>query len=128
MMGTSGSKTPKRRSRAKPVTTDWPFPDALELLAAQQGVEFHTGPTRGGQLNIEDLARRIPKLNMMTLRRLHSGTRAVRPDHLEVIAEALGVAPEFFAEYRLWKAREALDPRVVGFDAAMNTLDRLGRV
>lgn len=125
MMGTSGSKVAEKRRRAE---TDWPFPDALELLAAQQGVEFHTGPTRGGQLNIEDLARRIPKLNMMTLRRLHSGTRAVRPDHLEAIAEALGVEPEFFAEYRLWKAREALDPRVVGFDAAMNTLDRLGRV
>jgi transcriptional regulator with XRE-family HTH domain len=44
---------------------------------------------------------------------------------LAALATALGVAPEEFPEYRLAKARERLDERAVGLDAALATLDRV---
>lgn len=42
---------------------------------------------------------------------------------MEAIAKVLGVPPEHFAEYRLAKAREALDPSVVGFNKALKNLE-----
>ena len=44
---------------------------------------------------------------------------------LEDIAQALGVEPEEFPEYRLAKAREELDDRIVGLDRALATLSAL---
>jgi transcriptional regulator with XRE-family HTH domain len=41
---------------------------------------------------------------------------------MEAIARALQIKPEHFAEYRLAKARNALDPDIVGVDAALNGL------
>jgi transcriptional regulator with XRE-family HTH domain len=41
---------------------------------------------------------------------------------MEAIATGLGIRPEFFAEYRLAKARSCLDPQVVGLEAALNGL------
>jgi transcriptional regulator with XRE-family HTH domain len=40
----------------------------------------------------------------------------------ERISEALGVDPSVFPEYRLAKARERLDERRVGYDAALGSL------
>jgi transcriptional regulator with XRE-family HTH domain len=40
----------------------------------------------------------------------------------ERISEALGVDPSVFPEYRLAKARERLDERKVGYDAALGSL------
>ena len=46
-------------------------------------------------------------------------------EQIERLASVLGVVPEFFAEYRLWRLRALLDPSVVGFDRAMANLDRV---
>lgn len=75
----------------------------------------------------------------LTLRSLSARTRAIAGDRgishghianlisgrdhpstrvLELLAEALEVPPEHFAEYRLAALRNALDERAVGFDAA----------
>jgi transcriptional regulator with XRE-family HTH domain len=45
----------------------------------------------------------------------------------EVIARALDISPSYFVEWRLAKAREELDERVVGFKAAVAYLERLER-
>lgn len=46
---------------------------------------------------------------------------------MELIAEACGVEPEFFAEYRLASAMRELDPAEVGLERALANLnDRLG--
>jgi len=46
-------------------------------------------------------------------------------DQLERLASVLGVGPDYFAEYRLWRLRALLDPAVVGFGRAMANLDRV---
>ncbi|MEW6582541.1 MAG: helix-turn-helix transcriptional regulator [Actinomycetota bacterium] len=45
--------------------------------------------------------------------------------HVERLAQVLGVAPSYFAEYRLWRVRSLLDPAAVGFERAMENLGRL---
>lgn len=45
---------------------------------------------------------------------------------METFAEALQIEPEFFAEFRLGKARDALDPNVVGMKAALRNLRAQG--
>jgi transcriptional regulator with XRE-family HTH domain len=44
---------------------------------------------------------------------------------LELLADAMGVDPDYFAEVRLARARDQLDPRVVGLKQALAALDRL---
>jgi transcriptional regulator with XRE-family HTH domain len=43
---------------------------------------------------------------------------------MEEIARALQIKPEHFAEYRLAKARESLDPQVVGLRRALRNLSK----
>lgn len=43
---------------------------------------------------------------------------------MELAAERLGITPDAFAEYRLAKAREALDETVVGYEDALARLKR----
>jgi transcriptional regulator with XRE-family HTH domain len=46
---------------------------------------------------------------------------------MELIAQACGVEPEYFAEYRLATAMRELDPAEVGLDQALENLNaRLG--
>jgi len=42
---------------------------------------------------------------------------------MELIAQACGVAPEYFAEYRLTLAMRELDPSVVGLEQALENLN-----
>jgi transcriptional regulator with XRE-family HTH domain len=51
-----------------------------------------------------------------------SASRYPTTGTLERISEALGVDPSIFPEYRLAKARERLDERKVGYDAALGSL------
>lgn len=59
-------------------------------------------------------------------KRLAPGSDA-RPSRelLEAIAAALDVDPNEFAEYRLARAREDLDERVVGLEEALENYDRI---
>jgi transcriptional regulator with XRE-family HTH domain len=52
-----------------------------------------------------------------------SASRYPTTGTLERISEALGVDPSIFPEYRLAKARERLDERKVGVDAALENHD-----
>ena len=42
---------------------------------------------------------------------------------MEIIAGVLGISPDYFAEYRMAVRRRALDPKRVGFRAALAALD-----
>lgn len=44
------------------------------------------------------------------------------PEGMEAIAKALKIRPEYFAEYRLARARESLDPAAVGLKVALRNL------
>lgn len=46
---------------------------------------------------------------------------------MEAIAQALGIDPAYFAEYRLAIARRQLDPTVVGLPEALRALERFNR-
>lgn len=54
-----------------------------------------------------------------------SRARYPSPETLEKVAAGLGVEPAIFPEYRLAKAREELDERVVGLDQANERLSRI---
>lgn len=56
---------------------------------------------------------------------MKSGKRPLHADVLEGLAGALGIEPERFAEYRLARARDLLDEKVVGLDQALANLGHL---
>jgi transcriptional regulator with XRE-family HTH domain len=47
-----------------------------------------------------------------------SGRETPSPRALALLARAFDLEPEYFIEYRMRKMRDALDPHLVGFDAA----------
>lgn len=61
------------------------------------------------------------------LANLVSGRNRASAPVLELIATALDVCPEDFAEYRLAVLRRSLDERAVGFDAACRRYAELTR-
>lgn len=60
-----------------------------------------------------------------TLRKALSRERTPSPKVLEAAAAAFGVSPEVFVEYRLVKTRLGLDPKEVGWQAAIAELRRI---
>jgi hypothetical protein len=77
--------------------------------------------TRMGQ---PSLARRMHGVNYESLRKAVVGERAPSEKIMTAAAQALGVKPTVFVEYRLLKARRALDPDHVGWSAATKALNR----
>jgi len=100
--------------------SDEPFGDALRALMAERGFSY-----RG----LAEATRRIDgrgmthaHINMLANGHDKPSTRA-----MELIAEACGVEPMHFAEYRLAAAMRALDPAEVGLEQALENLNaRLG--
>jgi hypothetical protein len=68
------------------------------------------------------LAQMMDGIHYETLRKAVTGERHPAPKVIEAVSDALGVRPEFFAEYRLWKAQRQFDPREVGLDTALKNL------
>ena len=109
----------------RPVPTEEPYWLRLRRMRLDAG------------LSQEALFKRSDGISYETLRALErdpsqpvpSGSRSraryPSPEMLERAAEALGVDPSVFAEYRLAKAREELDERVAGLDKAVDNLDRV---
>lgn len=99
-------------------TTDAPLPEALGVLLARRGVSL---ASVASILRAEGLT--------IGRTRLHQIAAGQGPPasavHMERLAQVLGVAPSYFAEYRLWKVRSLLDPNEVGFERAMENLGRL---
>jgi transcriptional regulator with XRE-family HTH domain len=93
-----------------------PFPVALSSLMADE------------DLSARQLAKRTRRRSAWG-----SGTtidhllnRKMKPSRraLETISAALNVSPDYFAEYRLLKARDLLDPEEVGLERALRNLER----
>jgi transcriptional regulator with XRE-family HTH domain len=93
------------------------FPVELQELIAERGISQR------------EVARRTkaydPKgLSHVSVGHMLTGTLRPSTEAMKILAHALGVKPEYFAEYRLAIARESLDPRKVGFKAALDSLKR----
>src|SRR5690606_39761876 len=77
-------------------------------------------------MKISELGRRAIQLGWQQspkhLYRVVRGEVTVTPAHMELLARALDVQPEVFAEFRLWQVRRLFDPEQVGFKAAIEAL------
>lgn len=97
-----------------------PFGQALRALMEARGYSYRglADAIRG----IDDKGITHAHLNMLANGHDKPSLRA-----MELIAQACGVAPEYFAEYRLAVAMRELDPNVVGLERALENLNaRLG--
>lgn len=101
--------------------TDKPFGRALRDLLLDQP-EFVTG---SGNVNWSAFAEKLTEVHYETLRKAISGERVVTAHVIEDVANAAGVKPEYFAEYRLWQATRLFDVSEVGWEAAMKNLHSL---
>jgi hypothetical protein len=63
-------------------------------------------------------------VNYESLRKAVVGERQPSEKIMTAAAQALGVKPTVFVEYRLLHARRALDPDQVGWEAATKALRR----
>lgn len=96
-----------------------PFGLALIALAKERGRADHLG-----RINYRALARSAEVDYDYLLKALH-GKRQPAHSFLERIARELGELPDYFAEYRMLKARTAFDPNSVGFNQALQNLETL---
>ena len=96
-----------------------PFPETLRSLLEMQGVS---------QRQLMDRTREQAGWGSYgTVTHLLRGFMRPSMVAMQHIAQALQVEPETFAEYRLGKARERLDPTAVGLDEALRNLDEMTR-
>lgn len=106
--------------RPQPPPSTKPFPDALADLAEYVGISTHR---RTGEVNVAALYEAIGGRKAigtdMTLRRLMHGTKTPTIEYMRIIADGLGVDPAYFVEWRLYEARSAFDPDIVGLETAL---------
>jgi len=97
-----------------------PFGAALRAVMHAQGLTYRALAERIGQIDDKGLTH--AHINMLANGHDKPSLRA-----MELIAQACGVAPEYFAEYRLAVAMRELDPSEVGLEQALENLNaRLG--
>ena len=78
--------------------------------------------TSMGNPNWSAFADSMEDVHYETLRKAVTGDRAPAPVLMERVAAALGVEPDVFEEYALWRAQRMFDPREVGLEAASENL------
>ncbi len=97
-------------------TTD-PFPVALgQLLIDNDYV------TLRGRPNWAAFASQLNGFHYETVRRAATGRRTPTPALLEECARVLRLRPEYFLEYRVFRAQRDFDPRAVGRERAIENL------
>ena len=97
-----------------------PFGESLRLLMERNGFSYRGLAQRTRQLDGKGMTH--AHINMLAKGHDRPSMRA-----MELIAESCGVAPEYFAEYRLALAMRELDPTEVGLERALENINaRLG--
>jgi hypothetical protein len=103
--------------------TEKPFGVALRDLVLDLNDEAFLTPSRN--VNWMEFARATiarKGVKYETLRKAVAGERTPGLSLIEIVAEALAIEPEFFAEYRLAQAQRSFDPSEVGFERAVENL------
>jgi anthranilate phosphoribosyltransferase len=78
------------------------FAEALaELLRQERG-------DPKARVNLREFFGRVDGWEYETLRKQISGERTLKPDAIQAMAEILGVAPEYFLEYRRYQIEQAI--------------------
>jgi transcriptional regulator with XRE-family HTH domain len=100
--------------------SDKPFGDALRTLMGEHDLTFRSLAERTRQLDGKGMTH--AHINMLANGHDKPSMRA-----MELVAQACGVPPAYFAEYRLAAAMRELDPEEVGLEQALENLNaRLG--
>lgn len=107
---------------AATTSTDEPLSRALPALMRERGLTYRALAAR-----TREHAGDATGVTSGHLANLVSGRNRASAPVLELIAAALDVRPEYFAEYRLAVLRRSLDERAVGFDAACRRYAELTR-
>ncbi len=105
-------------AQSAPEVSDEPLPEALSVLLERRRM---TLSSLGSVLRAEGIAISRTRLHQLATGRGPAATAV----QMERLATVLGVSPGYFAEYRLSRVRDLLDPSVVGFDRAMANFERL---
>ena len=96
------------------------FGDALRALMEARGLTYRGLAETTRELDGKGITH--AHINMLANGHDKPSTRA-----MELIADACGVEPDYFAEYRLAAAMRELDPAEVGLEQALENLNaRLG--
>jgi|SRR5437762_11359434 len=95
--------------------SDKPFGDALRALMSEREMTYRRLAEATRLLNGQGMTH--AHLNMLANGHDKPSMRA-----MALIAEACGVRPEYFAEYRLAAAMRELDPTEVGLEQALKNL------
>lgn len=98
-----------------------PFAETLKTLMEVQGLSVRELAKKTGRSGSQG------SLAHPTIGEMRRGLLSPSPAAIEVVARALGVEPETFAEYRLWRARNLFDPGrdAKSFKRALANYDRL---
>ena len=99
--------------------TTKPFPQAVKDLLDEHDIsqrELARRTSRNG-------GPRIAAVNQIVRGKLGGKSAPNKPETMEQIARAFGLSPDYFAEYRLRKARDKLDPDKVGLKQALRNKD-----
>jgi transcriptional regulator with XRE-family HTH domain len=101
-------------------TSTKPFGEALRELMGPRGLTYRALADATRQIDGKGITH--AHINMLANRHDKPSMRA-----MELVAQACGVEPEYFAEYRLATAMRKLDPSEVGLEQALENLNaRLG--
>jgi transcriptional regulator with XRE-family HTH domain len=93
-----------------------PFGESLRSLMEEHGFSYRALAQRTRELDGKGMTH--AHINMLAKGHDRPSMRA-----MELIAQACGVDPEYFAEYRLAQAMRELDPTEVGLDRALANLN-----
>jgi transcriptional regulator with XRE-family HTH domain len=97
--------------------SDRPLPETLVRLVELQDITQREFSRR--------LRRRYNWGSAATISRFVRGEITPTPNAMENLAGALNLRPEVFAEYRMARQREMLDPDQVGFAPALRYLEQI---
>src|SRR5438105_6195219 len=114
-----GRRAQSARPRGSVVTarsSSKPFGEALRLLMDGKGLTYRALADATRKLDGRGLTH--AHINMLANGHDRPSMRA-----MELIADACGVEPSYFAEYRLALAMRELDPDEVGFEQALENLN-----
>lgn len=96
--------------------SDQPFGEALRLLMKARGISYRG--LANATSSIDGKGMTHAHINMLANGHERPSIRA-----MELLADALEVSPDYFAEYRLAAAMRELDPTEVGLEQALENLN-----
>lgn len=112
------AKSGKNKNGGHPKMATSAFPVALRELFDAYGISQR-------EVSRRTRATGQKGLSHVTIGFLAQGRMEPSKQAMEWVALAFGIAPDYFAEYRLVLAREALDQKIVGLSRALDNLTRL---